>query len=101
MSLNAILAWHRAHQPGLQERAPFVDQAAVAAIIILEGRGQIAESDWPTHPQTAGREGLKAPGLRLEKGSMGPAVPTRQIRPMRAYTAGLCGASADRSRKKK
>lgn len=40
VGLDAILAWHRADQPCLQECAPLVDQAAVAAVIVLGGRGQ-------------------------------------------------------------
>lgn len=39
VSLNAILARHRADQPRLQERAPLVDQAAVAAVIVLGDKG--------------------------------------------------------------
>lgn len=38
VGLDAILAWHRADQPCLQECAPLVDQAAVAAVIILGGQ---------------------------------------------------------------
>jgi hypothetical protein len=39
VSLNAILAWHRADKPRFQECAPLVDQTAVTTIIIL-GRGR-------------------------------------------------------------
>lgn len=85
MRLDAVLAGHRAHEPRLQEGAPLVDQAAVAAVVIL-GAG-VVRSD----------------GLACARPALGlqGSAPTRQMRPMRAYTAGLCGASADRSRKKK
>lgn len=36
MGLDAIVPWHRADEPRLQECAPLVDEAAMAAIIILE-----------------------------------------------------------------
>lgn len=94
MSLNAILARHGADKPRLQERAPLIDQAAVAAIIVLGGQRAEVRS---AHSSP----GLTEPGLGVERGSVGSAVPTRQIRLTRAYTAGLCGASTDHSRKKK
>lgn len=38
--LDAVVARHGAHQPRLQERAPLVDQAAVAAVVILGAGGR-------------------------------------------------------------
>lgn len=53
MGLDAILAWHGADQPCLQERAPLVYQAAVAAVIILGGQvlGQISSLSPKTPPK--------------------------------------------------
>lgn len=97
--LDAIVARHGAHQPRLQERAPLVDQAAVAAVVILGAGGQgRAGSDPRTRPLPSP---LPCPRRRAVRTGRREGPPTRQMRPMRAYTAGLCGASAERSRKKK
>lgn len=49
--LDAVGSRHRADESGFQKRAPFVDQTAVSAVVVLWGRNDTAVSD-TAEPQT-------------------------------------------------